>query len=763
MSGPFRATEKLSGFNPKSVQGLQLWLDASDSTTITKDAYANVSQWNDKSSNAYQAIQNSNQGRDPATFVTGAQNYVSLAPNQAMVVPNFSYTTSWSVFSCMNNITAGARWYISPYSDAQIVLMSMYQSGNKIFSGLLAGSGDITGRHIEFTAAQNTNGTGAYVYYRDGTIQDSNNTLYNQGATTVNLGIGANGASGYDAGGTYYIYEILIYNTYLSDTDRQNIESYLAQKWSMTGNLDPSHIVVSLGTSKSYGYHAITESVFNPRTAGPCALWLDASDVNGNGTTLADQTAITKWVDKSGNNRSTTLSGTIKYNAAYLNGNATLSFSPANSSSVSSSIASALGNGDYALVAVWKITVSTTAVVLAVGPNANSPSVGIGTNLNGGGCYNLFEWGCYESDYVSSLLGYVIHIGTRISGYKTAYINGNAATTTGLDATLQNITNTTVTIGNGDSGVGFPVITGEICELAIYNGTLTDSTRQQLEGYFSKKWSIPLTKPGHPYAIPRYQIPYPIISAPRKGIERQFNPANIGGCVLWLDAADTSTLFQDTAGTISVTSTGQIVQLWKDKSTSANNASNASSTMTYSSKSIYFPGNQSTGFSLNASLLPYGTSDSTWFFIFNTTSADTLMLLSQGSGGSALRQIYLAGGNLQADESGVGGISGSIAVNTGTNVLYSLIEAQSTTTLTGRQNGSQFASITFTFNIDTNAAYIGSYFGAFLYAGFISEILVFNKFLTTDLQRVEGYLAWKWGVQKSLPPDHPHILFPPPS
>jgi hypothetical protein len=139
------------------------------------------------------------------------------------------------------------------------------------------------------------------------------------------------------------------------------------------------------------------------------------------------------------------------------------------------------------------------------------------------------------------------------------------------------------------------------------------------------------------------------------------------------------------------------------------------------------------------------------------------MLLSQGSGGSALRQIYLAGGNLQADESGVGGISGSIAVNTGTNVLYSLIEAQSTTTLTGRQNGSQFASITFTFNIDTNAAYIGSYFGAFLYAGFISEILVFNKFLTTDLQRVEGYLAWKWGVQKSLPPDHPHILFPPPS
>jgi len=185
--------------------------------------------------------------------------------------------------------------------------------------------------------------------------------------------------------------------------------------------------------------------------------------------------------------------------------------------------------------------------------------------------------------------------------------------------------------------------------------------------------------------------------------------------------------------------------------------------MTYSTKSIYFPGTQAAGFSVDATLLPNGTADSTWFFIFNTTSSDTLMLVSQGSGGSALRQIYLAGGNLQADESGVGGISGSIPVNTGTNVMYSLIESQSTTTLTGRQNGSEFASKTFTFNIDTNSAFIGSYFGSFLYTGYISEIIVFNTTLTNHLQRVEGYLAWKWGLQKSLPSDHPYLLFPPPN
>jgi hypothetical protein len=659
----------------------------------------------------------------------------------------------------MNNVTLGGRWYISPYNDAEIVLMGM-ATGQKIFNGLLLDPGGSTGSHIEYTAAEDTNGTGAYVYYRDGTIQASNNTSYSIPSTNVRMGIGANGASGFDADGTYYIYEILIYNTYLSDLDRQKVESYLAQKWSMTANLPPGNPVVSLGTPLYTGIYKATERMFDLKSAGQCALWLDASDVNGNGTTLADQTTITQWIDKSGNNRSTTVSGTIKYNAAYKNGKATLSFSPDDSSSVSTSIGTAVGNNDYALIAVWKITFSTTAVVLALGPNSAAPSGGLGYNSSGK--YNFFEWGQQDSGYTSGLIGYVIQIGTRTGGVRRVYINGNSAASGTGD--LQNITNTSVTIGNGDYSIGFPSITGEICELAIFNGTITEPIRQQLEGYFAGKWLISLIA-GHPYSLTRNQdqLPYPIVSLRRKITEKLFSPTNIAGCVLWLDAADISSLFQDVAGTIPITSSGQNIKLWKDKSLAANNASNSSSTMTYSTKSIYFPGTQAAGFSVDATLLPNGTADSTWFFIFNTTSSDTLMLVSQGSGGSALRQIYLAGGNLQADESGVGGISGSIPVNTGTNVMYSLIESQSTTTLTGRQNGSEFASKTFTFNIDTNSAFIGSYFGSFLYTGYISEIIVFNTTLTNHLQRVEGYLAWKWGLQKSLPSDHPYLLFPPPN
>jgi hypothetical protein len=41
--------------------------------------------------------------------------------------------------------------------------------------------------------------------------------------------------------------------------------------------------------------------------------------------------------------------------------------------------------------------------------------------------------------------------------------------------------------------------------------------------------------------------------------------------------------------------------------------------------------------------------------------------------------------------------------------------------------------------------------------GFIAEIIIYNSVLTTtQRQQVEGYLAWKWGIQSSLPVAHPY-------
>ena len=231
-------------FVPTTVASCRLWLDASDTATITQNATSNISQWSDKSGNGLNAISNNVIGVTwavPTYVSTGAIKYVSMTPGQALYVPGFSYNTAWSVFSCMCNVTLGARWYISPYSDANIVLMGMGHGNNKVFSGKLGGGTDVTGSHIEYTSAENTNGTGAYTYYRDGSLIDSNNTANGIPSATVRMGIGANGAASFDADGTYYPFEIIMFNQYLGDTDRRNVEGYLAQKWGLTANLPAGH------------------------------------------------------------------------------------------------------------------------------------------------------------------------------------------------------------------------------------------------------------------------------------------------------------------------------------------------------------------------------------------------------------------------------------------------------------------------------------------------------------------------------------------
>jgi hypothetical protein len=48
------------------------------------------------------------------------------------------------------------------------------------------------------------------------------------------------------------------------------------------------------------------------------------------------------------------------------------------------------------------------------------------------------------------------------------------------------------------------------------------------------------------------------------------------------------------------------------------------------------------------------------------------------------------------------------------------------------------------------------------FSGRICEVLHFGSTLTTgERQKVEGYLAWKWGIQGLLPSGHPHLSAPP--
>jgi trimeric autotransporter adhesin len=46
--------------------------------------------------------------------------------------------------------------------------------------------------------------------------------------------------------------------------------------------------------------------------------------------------------------------------------------------------------------------------------------------------------------------------------------------------------------------------------------------------------------------------------------------------------------------------------------------------------------------------------------------------------------------------------------------------------------------------------------------GKMSEVVMVSSTLPTDdRQKLEGYLAWKWGLTANLPVDHPYKTTPP--
>ena len=50
-----------------------------------------------------------------------------------------------------------------------------------------------------------------------------------------------------------------------------------------------------------------------------------------------------------------------------------------------------------------------------------------------------------------------------------------------------------------------------------------------------------------------------------------------------------------------------------------------------------------------------------------------------------------------------------------------------------------------------------TYAGSQNWPGYIGEVVIYGVALTdTQRQKIEGYLAWKWGLQSSLPPGHPY-------
>jgi len=262
-------------------------------------------------------------------------------------------------------------------------------------------------------------------------------------------------------------------------------------------------------------------------------------------------------------------------------------------------------------------------------------------------------------------------------------------------------------------------------------------------------------------AADRPTVAYPLQSTIK--LVKLFQPTSIPGCAVWFDAADPYALNNQ-----STIATGTVISTFKNKGTAPSLQAQAAASVspTYSSIASYpalafngFQALSTTAFTLS------NTQGTTWFAAYatqaNLAAAATAAIF--GTIGFPERAIRQSNTSQFVGHSIHTGVTRTATDAGALNTLSFYTILDTPTVFTAFKNGSVLTSTT------TNVTYMsGNSQNARIgiwdttFAGSIAEIIAYDSPLTpAQRQQVEGYLAWKWGLQTALPATHPYLLFTP--
>jgi len=237
-----------------------------------------------------------------------------------------------------------------------------------------------------------------------------------------------------------------------------------------------------------------------------------------------------------------------------------------------------------------------------------------------------------------------------------------------------------------------------------------------------------------------------------------FNPSTIGGLNLWLDGQYDS----------SVTISDNLVSTWNDRSGQNNHFSASDGTITYAEPGIN-----------NRPAINFGTAYlSRTFNIAPTNELSLFMIVNHVSNVGGNSELFYSNtgptspGYAYFDVfSNTDNPSGLLSFNIGNQTQVStstdikgsiaLVEVIASTTtdvyVNGTQTNNDIVRGPLSLNNEIKWAISG---GAF--RGYIGEIITYPSGLSNpNRQRIEGYLAWKWGIQNTLPNNQPYKTAPP--
>jgi len=528
---PITSTPYTAVYGPLSLPGISctLWLDGADTTQVVFSSGSNVNTWKDKSGfgNSCSNITAGTSITYPGTIVNGLNTVgftggcIRGAFNGASVNTGTNVTVFMVAAKGGTGVSTTRTFALSDasYIDDSASTFLIYGPGttNTTYyrAGVQPAGYTITANTPFLYTVTQTSGSGAQ-YFNGGSVQTDAITTSSFAVTNYNIG-----TTRFSNSQNYYgpVSEVIVYNAFLGDTQRQAMEGYLAQKWGLTANLPPGH----LGLTQTFYNSKVYQSRiplspqpiyqnFNPKNlkGAACQLWLDGADPAGTGVAPANGSTVSTWYDKSGNGRNApanTTGGTFNRNA--LNGNGGMSFTTTGTylgqyyitpSFVASSTNSPtvflvcqqtrydtayLGGNAAPLVAAGPYQRFTLYTRTSVGSNAN-------LLLN---MYNGYGADTFPAGVPISSPTIIAAVGTGSPSYNaTTYGNGVSINPFSGDASYPMSDSVAYYVGSTPGN-----FIGNIYEVIFYDTALTDSQRQQVEGYLAWKWGLQNSLVNHPY------------------------------------------------------------------------------------------------------------------------------------------------------------------------------------------------------------------------------------------------------------------------
>jgi len=228
---------------------------------------------------------------------------------------------------------------------------------------------------------------------------------------------------------------------------------------------------------------------------------------------------------------------------------------------------------------------------------------------------------------------------------------------------------------------------------------------------------------------------------------------------LWLDAEDAST----------ITLNGSTVSQWADKSGNNRHFSQATAASQPAYNLTAFGGRPALSFDgvddrLGAAL-DFTATGMSWYVVCQRTSAtpSTQTVISSAAGNTYLPIAASGNSTTQVFRINAANDPASLSAYL-TGVMVK--DKNSTPTITRNDifNSLRNAGIVESLGCPAFAfaPQIGLSAGGYQLAGLVSEVIVsVNDSSTVERQIIEGYLAWKWALEGSLPAGHPYKNLPP--